>query len=348
MVADTILSIESIHKSFGSVKALDGISFDIKKGEFVTVLGPSGCGKTTLLRIIAGLEKPDEGSVWLDGQDLSGLAPEHRDVNTVFQNYALFPHMTVQDNVAYGLKMKKMPKAEIIKRVEKALELVELSGYGNRKPNQLSGGQRQRVAMARAIILRPKVLLLDEPLGALDYKLRLSMQHELKKMQKKIGTTFIYITHDQEEALNMSDRIVVMSKGRVEQIDTPNQIYKYPKTLFVANFVGQPNMIEGVVQGGQINSDGVLFPANTQGVKQGCKVFGVLRPECIRIGEGEMEGIIKDQRLAGGIVKTDILLPNGKTITSNSYQQRLDYEEDHKVNFSYEVEDIHLIEGGGE
>lgn len=240
-----ILELEHITKSFGSTQVLKGISLSIKQGEFITFLGASGCGKTTTLRIIAGLETPDTGSVRLNGKDVTGLEPNQRNVNTVFQNYALFPHMDVASNIAYGLKLKKVPKKEIAARVEEMLDLVQLSGYGKRMPSELSGGQKQRVAIARAVVNNPQVLLLDEPLGALDLQLRRQMQVELKRIQKRLGITFIYITHDQEEALNMSDRIVVMDNGRFEQVGTPNEVYYHPRTSYVARFVGTANMISG-------------------------------------------------------------------------------------------------------
>ena len=244
-MAENILEFEGIKKSFGETQVLKGISLSIKQGEFITFLGASGCGKTTTLRIIAGLETPDEGIVRLNGNDVTDLEPNKRSVNTVFQNYALFPHMDVFANVAYGLKLKKVPKKEIEKKVGEMLELVQLSGYEKRMPSELSGGQRQRVAIARAVVNNPQVLLLDEPLGALDLQLRRQMQVELKRIQKRLGITFIYITHDQEEALNMSDRIVVMENGRFEQVGTPNEVYYHPKTSYVARFVGTANLITG-------------------------------------------------------------------------------------------------------
>ena len=248
-MAEISLELKEIKKSFTEGEAvLDNISLEISKGEFITLLGSSGCGKTTTLRIIAGLEQPDAGSVWLDGREVTGLEPNQRDVNTVFQNYALFPHMNVAENIGYGLKLKKVPKSEIRKKVSRMLELVQLEGYEKRKPSELSGGQKQRVAIARALVNNPKILLLDEPLGALDLQLRRAMQIELKHLQKKLGITFIYITHDQEEAINMSDRIAVMKDGRIEQIGTPDEIYNHPKTSYVATFVGNANILHGVAE----------------------------------------------------------------------------------------------------
>ena len=248
-MSEISLELKNIKKSFQEGEdVLESISLTAKKGEFVTLLGSSGCGKTTTLRIIAGLEQPDSGQVFLNGKDVTSLEPNQRNVNTVFQNYALFPHMNVADNIGYGLKLKKTSKAEISRRVKEMLELVQLSGFEKRKPSELSGGQRQRVAIARALVNNPEVILLDEPLGALDLQLRRAMQHELKRLQKKLGITFIYITHDQEEAINMSDTIAVMNHGRFEQIGTPDEIYNHPKTSYVAMFVGNANILTGVVE----------------------------------------------------------------------------------------------------
>ena len=246
---DILLELKNIKKSFTPGEdVLDDICFTVARGEFVTLLGSSGCGKTTTLRIIAGLEQTDSGSVWINGQDVTKLPPDKRDVNTVFQNYALFPHMNVAENIGYGLKLRKVPRGEIKKKVAQMLELVQLEGYEKRKPSELSGGQKQRVAIARALVNNPKVLLLDEPLGALDLQLRRAMQIELKHLQKKLGITFIYITHDQEEAINMSDRIAVMKDGRIEQIGTPDEIYNHPKTSYVATFVGNANILHGAAE----------------------------------------------------------------------------------------------------
>ena len=236
--------VAGLKKSYGDVVAVDAIDLDIAPGEFFTMLGPSGSGKTTTLRMIAGFETPDEGTIELSGQDVSRLPPYDRPVNTVFQDYALFPHMTVQDNVEYGLMVKKVKKGERRQRAQAALDMVRLGGYGDRKPAQLSGGQRQRVALARAIVNRPKVLLLDEPLGALDLKLRQQMQIELKAIQREVGITFVYVTHDQEEALTMSDRMAVFNEGRIEQVGPPADVYEHPQSEFIAGFVGVSNVIE--------------------------------------------------------------------------------------------------------
>ena len=239
------VTLDGVAKRFGDVVAVDGVDLEVREGEFFSMLGPSGSGKTTCLRMIAGFEAPSEGRVLLGGQDVTRLAPYQRDVNTVFQDYALFPHMSVQDNVEYGLKVKKVPGKDRRERAADALAMVQLSAFGDRKPSQLSGGQRQRVALARALVNRPKVLLLDEPLGALDLKLRQAMQIELKEIQQQVGLTFIYVTHDQEEALTMSDRLAVFSHGRVEQIGTPAEVYERPSTGFVAGFVGTSNVLDG-------------------------------------------------------------------------------------------------------
>lgn len=237
----------NVSRQFGEVRAVDNVSMEIGDGEFFSMLGPSGSGKTTCLRLIAGFERPNAGAIHVYGEDVSELPPYDRPVNTVFQDYALFPHMTVEDNISYGLMIKKVPKDQRVKQANEMLDLVRLSGYGKRKPSQLSGGQRQRVALARALINRPKVLLLDEPLGALDLKLRQQMQVELKSIQQQVGITFVFVTHDQEEALTMSDRIAVFNQGKIEQVGTPSEIYEHPVSPFVAGFVGVSNIVEGEV-----------------------------------------------------------------------------------------------------
>ncbi|MBR9872326.1 MAG: polyamine ABC transporter ATP-binding protein, partial [Gammaproteobacteria bacterium] len=253
----TLLSLSKLSKQFDDRKVLDSLDLEILDGEFITLLGPSGCGKTTLLRMMAGFEHPDEGSITLGSQDLTHTPPEARPLNTVFQNYALFPHMSVFDNVAYGLKMEKRPKPEIKQRVEEALAMVQLEDFAKRKPHQLSGGQQQRVAIARAVVKRPKMLLLDEPLSALDYKLRRTMQVELKRLQRELGITFVFVTHDQEEALSMSDRIVVLKDGLIQQLGTPREVYERPANLFTARFVGETNFFPGRVDA--LNDDGTII-----------------------------------------------------------------------------------------
>lgn len=278
---DILLELKNIKKSFTPGEdVLDDICLTVARGEFVTLLGSSGCGKTTTLRIVAGLEQTDSGSVWINGQDVTKLPPDKRDVNTVFQNYALFPHMNVAENIGYGLKLRKVPRGEIKKKVAQMLELVQLEGYEKRKPSELSGGQKQRVAIARALVNNPKILLLDEPLGALDLQLRRAMQIELKHLQKKLGITFIYITHDQEEAINMSDRIAVMKDGRIEQIGTPDEIYNHPKTSYVATFVGNANILHGVAESIQgenaivkIENDRVIVKLETSQQDTGAKQY---------------------------------------------------------------------------
>ncbi len=244
-MASVIIRARGLTRRFGDVVAVDGVNLDVLEGEFLTLLGPSGSGKTTVLRMIAGFERPDAGSVEIGGVDVTGVPPYGRDVNTVFQDYALFPHMSVLKNIEYGLKVKKVPRAERTERARAALASVRLEGYGDRAPSQLSGGQRQRVALARALVNRPRVLLLDEPLGALDLKLREQMQVELKEIQREVGITFVFVTHDQDEALTMSDRIVVFNEGRIAQLGTPLEVYEHPATAFVAGFVGTSNLLAG-------------------------------------------------------------------------------------------------------
>lgn len=249
MTADSIISFRNVSKHFGRVVAVDDVSFDIKRGEFFSLLGPSGCGKTTLLRMLAGFESPSTGEVFIDEQPMSTIPANKRPVNMVFQSYAIFPHLNVRGNIAFGMRKSGLSKTELDAKIEETLELIKLSGFGERAANELSGGQRQRVALARALIKRPKVLLLDEPLGALDKKLREQMQIELRALQQQVGITFVFVTHDQEEALTLSDRIAVMEKGVVLEIESPTQLYESPRTRFVADFIGTMNFFEGSVQG---------------------------------------------------------------------------------------------------
>ena len=341
-MAEVSLELKEIKKSFTEGEAvLDNISLEISKGEFITLLGSSGCGKTTTLRIIAGLEQPDAGSVWLDGREVTGLEPNQRDVNTVFQNYALFPHMNVAENIGYGLKLKKVPKSEIRKKVSQMLELVQLEGYEKRKPSELSGGQKQRVAIARALVNNPKVLLLDEPLGALDLQLRRAMQIELKHLQKKLGITFIYVTHDQEEALTMSDRIAVMHDGVLEQLDVPMEIYEHPKTKFVAGFIGESNIFDGKVTE---KKDNVLTVQTEAGMMQVCgadfevgeEMHVAIRPEYMDVSKTPVEGFdlpgtVKDFIYQGTVVKTALDIKNGQEIKYSRFEQDTDIAEGNQV-----------------
>ena len=279
---DKIIEIKNLSKSFGDKKVLEDINLYVRRGEFLTLLGPSGCGKTTLLRMIAGFLQPDEGSILMDGKELAGIPPHERPLNTVFQRYALFPHLDVYDNIAFGLKLKKVPEDEIDKRVRKVLKLVAMSDYEDRDVETLSGGQQQRIAIARAIVNQPKVLLLDEPLAALDLKMRKDMQIELKEMHKKLGITFIYVTHDQEEALTLSDTIVVLNEGRIQQIGTPVDIYNEPVNSFVADFIGESNILNGtMIRDRRVAFMGHEFDCVDEGFGENVPVDVVVRPEDI-------------------------------------------------------------------
>lgn len=303
MTSNIMIDLKNISKDFGGENVLDHISFYIRENEFLTLLGPSGCGKTTTLRIIAGFELPSEGNVVFQGKDITMMPPFERPVNTVFQKYALFPHLNVFENIAFGLKIKKLPKAEIEKKVTEGLRLVNLSGFEKRDIDSLSGGQQQRIAIARALVNEPKVLLLDEPLGALDLKLRKEMQIELKNMQKRVGITFIYVTHDQEEALTMSDTIVVMDKGVIQQIGTPVDIYNEPKNAFVANFIGESNIVDGIMHDDFIvEFSGVIFDCVDKGFQKMEPVEVVVRPEDIEMvpeNEGHLNGVVSEVTFKG-------------------------------------------------
>lgn len=350
----SILELQGIEKSFGDTRVLRNISLEIAKGEFITLLGPSGCGKTTTLRIISGLEQPDKGRVLLAGEDVTERAPEKRDVNTVFQNYALFPHMNVYDNVAYGLKIKRTAKAEVRERVAEALSMVQLTGFEKRMPSQLSGGQKQRVAIARAIVNKPKVLLLDEPLGALDLQLRRQMQVELKRLQKKLGITFIYITHDQEEAINMSSRIVVMHDGVLEQVGTPDEIYNHPLTSYVAQFVGNANILTGKVlekSGGllsiQIGEEKAVLSDDGR-AEPGMPVTVAVRSENILIrkepGTMGLSATVKEKSFAGGMLRMTLVLADGKELVASRHGIDTDCEEGENVYCFWEPEQAVLVD----
>ena len=321
------IRLESLVKSFGEVVAVDGIDLDMPPGEFFTMVGPSGCGKTTTLRMIAGFERPTSGRILLDGDDVAQTPPHRRNVNTVFQSYALFPHLNVADNVAFGLKYKKVTKAERTTMVNEALALVQLADYGKRKPGQLSGGQQQRVALARALVLRPRVLLLDEPLGALDARLRKDLQVELKALQENLGITFVFVTHDQEEALTMSDRVAVMNGGRVEQSGPPQEMYEEPATLFVADFLGVSNLVgaEAAGQDGRacvLKIGDVSLRAAQGEIDARGSVKAMIRPERVRVephgteGENRLPGLVEHLVFLGSFREVRVRLLGGALVTA--------------------------------
>ena len=315
MKGKSIITLEHISKSFDGQMVLDDLCLDIHENEFVTLLGPSGCGKTTTLRIIGGFEKPDEGHVLFDGQDITALPPYKRELNTVFQKYALFPNMNIEENIAFGLKIKKKSKEYIKDKIKYALKLVNLDGYEKRNPDSLSGGQQQRVAIARAIVNEPKVLLLDEPLGALDLKLRQDMQYELIRLKNELGITFIYVTHDQEEALTMSDNIVVMNQGYIQQMGTPEMIYNEPENAFVADFIGDSNIMDAVfVQDELVSIFGANFPCVDKGFGQNKPVDVVIRPEDIDLlepGKGSIDGVVTHVIFKGVHYEMEVTTPDG-------------------------------------
>lgn len=336
-MSESIVSLIDVEKSFGNNKVVKKMNMEIKEGEFLTLLGPSGCGKTTTLRMIAGFEEATSGIIKVQGERVEDKEPFERDVNTVFQNYALFPHMTVFDNIAYGLKIKKRPKEEISLRVNAMLDLVQLRGYEGRKPDELSGGQKQRVAIARALINDPKVLLLDEPLGALDLKLRKQMQVELKRLQKKLGITFVYVTHDQEEALTMSDRIAVMNEGIIEQLASPMEIYDRPLTKFVAGFIGESNIFDGKVTGSangiiEVETHAGTVRVKGEGFEKGEAIHVSIRPEYIKVSRDNAEGFdlrgtVKDFIYMGTVVKTSVDLKDGTEIKYSRFEKDDDFRE---------------------
>ncbi|MFT5096444.1 MULTISPECIES: spermidine/putrescine ABC transporter ATP-binding protein PotA [Psychrobacter] len=366
-----LLQLTGLKKTYDQTEVLKDINLDIKHGEFLTLLGPSGCGKTTLLRLIAGFEQPNAGAIYLDGVQMAGLSADKRPVNTVFQQYALFPHMTVAQNVAYGLKLKKIPKDEIQTRVREMLAMVQLEHLANRKPQDLSGGQQQRVAIARAVINRPKLLLLDEPLSALDHKLRLQMQSELKRLQRELGITFVFVTHDQEEALSMSDRIAVMKDGRFQQIGTPIEIYETPANLFTAKFIGETNLFRAEVKGvyadqpdrdGQVSNgrievevcesqaqDGpttlrnLRRPDFANDVQVGDIVNLLLRPEDLRIydpndnAHAGLLGRVIESNYKGSTLDSIIELANGHIIKASEFFDEDDPSFDYKLNEAVKV-----------
>jgi spermidine/putrescine transport system ATP-binding protein len=356
------VELQSVSKRFGDLLAVDDLSLELSGGEFFTLLGPSGCGKTTTLRMVAGFEQPSEGTIRIDGADVEQLPPHKRPTNTVFQSYALFPHMNVEDNVAFGLKRKRVARGEVGRRVAAELERVGLAAEAKRRPAQLSGGQQQRVALARALVNLPKVLLLDEPLGALDLKLRKGLQIELKRIQREVGITFVYVTHDQEEALTMSDRIAVMNRGRVEQVGDPEDVYERPATTFVAGFIGVSNLMPAVVAGSdEVRLEhGPAVRVPVDGLPPGERCHAVVRPEKLRIealgtegapgsnGLPRVEGMVESSVYLGtatqivvdlgGDVRMTVLVPNA----SESERQRLPGG-GARVALSWEPEHMHVV-----
>ena len=363
---EALLQLTGVKKTYDRTEVLTDINLDIKHGEFLTLLGPSGCGKTTLLRLIAGFEQPTAGAIYLDGVQMAGLSADKRPVNTVFQQYALFPHMTVAQNVAYGLKLKKVPKDEMQIRVRDMLAMVQMENFANRRPQDLSGGQQQRVAIARAVINRPKLLLLDEPLSALDHKLRLQMQSELKRLQRELGITFVFVTHDQEEALSMSDRIAVMKDGRFQQIGTPIEIYETPANLFTAKFIGETNLFKAEVKGvypdqpdrdGQITNGRIEVEVCEAQAQQGATTLRnlrrpdfahtvqvgdivnlLLRPEDLRIYEADdstrvgLLGRVIESNYKGSTLDSIIELDNGHIVKASEFFDEDDPSFDYKMD----------------
>ena len=351
-----IVEIKNVNKKYADNHVVHDLNLEIFEGEFLTMLGPSGCGKTTLLRMIGGFEEASGGQILIEGESVEEKEPYERNVNTVFQSYALFPHLNIFHNIAYGLKIKKIAKNEIKRRVQEMLELVQLNGYDKRYPSQLSGGQKQRVAIARALINNPKVLLLDEPLGALDLKLRKEMQLELKNLQRKLGITFIYVTHDQEEALTMSDRIAIMNQGYLDQLDTPEGIYDKPKTRFVADFIGESNIFEATIKmqsedvvGLRLEVGEALAQVEADiSFKEAEMVYACVRPEKLKYSKEEVkgftiQGVVKEQIYVGNIIKSNIVMGNGQVLKLS----RMDRDEIPRVGdivyIYWDLEDVVIM-----
>ena len=346
--------IVGVSKSFEESVAVSNLNLEVRPGEFLSLLGPSGCGKTTTLRMLSGFESPDTGEIFISGKSVAGLPPHKRDVNTVFQAYALFPHMSVAENVAYGLMQKKNTRSEINRRVAEALEMVRMSSYANRMPKQLSGGQQQRVALARALVNQPSVLLLDEPLGALDRKLREEMQIELKLLQSQLGITFIFVTHDQEEALSMSDRVAVMHDGGIEQLDDPNTIYEEPATAFVAGFIGQQNFFEGIAKDHVVeNALGVLRSTRTftTNIGSGSQVLASVRPESISLSKVEtsrnsnsLDGVLASIAHLGDSIQFIVTVPGRRELIARYPRASApQLEVGTAVTCSWSEKDVHVF-----
>lgn len=348
-MGEPIVSLKKVNKFFGSNHVIKDMDLDINEGEFLTLLGPSGCGKTTILRMIAGFEDATNGVIEVQGERVEEKEAYERDVNTVFQSYALFPHMTVYDNIAYGLTVKKVPKDQIRERVKEMLELVQLMGFEGRKPDMMSGGQKQRVAIARALINNPKVLLLDEPLGALDLQLRKQMQIELKRLQKLLNITFVYVTHDQEEAMTMSDRIAVMNAGVIEHLASPSEIYNQPKTRFVANFIGESNIFTGEVKKmedhiAEIKVEQGNVKMELFGFEQGEQIHVCVRPEVMKYSKTpidgfSLEGTVKNVIFVGAQYRTLVTMDNGYDVKINRVKHDNDLKEGDRIYLYWDLDD---------
>ncbi|MCI6604055.1 MAG: ABC transporter ATP-binding protein [Clostridiales bacterium] len=357
-MANSIVSLRHVDKWFGQNHVVKDLNLEIEAGEFLTLLGPSGCGKTTTLRMIAGFEKASGGSILVQGEPIEDKEPYQRDVNTVFQNYSLFPHMSVYDNVAYGPTIKKVPKAKIKEEVTEMLRLVQMSGYERRKPDMLSGGQKQRVAIARALINHPRVLLLDEPLGALDLKLRKQMQIELKRLQKKLKITFVYVTHDQEEAMTMSDRIAVMRAGKILQLGSPKEIYERPNCRFVADFIGESNIFHGKVEAVNdklldIATENGKLLSSGEGFLEGEDIFVSLRPEYLSLSKTalpgfDLRGRVKDFVYTGSVTKTSIEMADGSEVKMSRVEDNSEFKEGDTVYLSWDPPHSVPIHSSGE
>ena len=350
------VKLENIVKSYGSLKAVDDVSLDIKEGEFLTFLGPSGCGKTTTLRLISGFVQPTSGAIYFGDKNVTGVAPQHRQIGMVFQDYALFPHLTVFENIAFGLVERKYEKSAINKRVNELLALIELEQVGHRYPSEISGGQAQRVAVARAVAHPPSVLLMDEPLGALDLKLRETMQTELRRIQQELGITAVYVTHDQSEAMNMSDRVVVMNLGVIEQIGAPKEIYNKPASVFVANFIGQVNIINGSVTSHKgnvttLDNNGLSLSGKYDGkLSKGTAVHMAVRPEDVVITSkaktgtyNSLKGVVSNALFSGNVMKISVNLENGEVIKVECQPKTNVYQVGDTVHVNWQPEDCNIL-----
>ncbi len=344
------LKLQAISKRFGYLEVIKNLSLHVHRGELCCLLGPSGCGKTTTLKIIAGFLEPDAGTVSLDGQDITHIPPQRRNVGLVFQNYALFPHMNVFENIAYGLRRRKWPKNKIVSKVAEALQLVQLSGYENRRIHELSGGQQQRIALARALIIEPKILLLDEPLSNLDARLRADMRDEIHRIQRTINMTTIYVTHDQEEAMSIADRIVVMNHGLIEQIGSPREIYEHPATRFIADFIGRVNMLPGKIVEGYLQLLDQHFPLSQKKWPEGTEVICAIRPERVQIkraGDSLISAVVRDVTYFGAVVRYQVVVKSSHnqdyTLNVEVPNPQAHYKTGEQVSLEIQFKDMHLF-----